>query len=171
MARVFVNTTQTSRAAQNDAVDFSPLCRGCDIQLTTTLKAVTPFAGLASFIAWLRHNGFHRVVAEAMPFAYRSPRALPMADIFTAFVFSVVLGASHFAHCDWLRFDTALHALLGIRRFPASDAVLRFFGRFSQGHVEACFRPLTRWLLGLLKPPAGGFTLDMDSTIFNREGS
>lgn len=168
---MFVNTTQTSCAAQNDALDFSPLCGGCDIQLTTTLKAVTPFAGLASFIAWLRQIGFYKVVAEAMPFAYCSPRALPLVDIFTAFLFSVVLGASRFAHCDWLRFDTALHALLGIRRFPANDAILRFFGRFSQGRIEAFFRPLTRWLIALLKPPAGGFTLDMDSTIFNREGS
>jgi hypothetical protein len=152
-------------------MDFTPLCGGRDIQLTTTLKAVTPFAGLASFLAWLRHIGFHTVVAQAMPFAYRSPRALPLVDIFTAFLISVVLGASRFAHCDWLRFDTALHALLGIARFPANDAILRFFGRFSQGHIEAFFRPLTRWLLALLRPPAGGFTLDMDSTIFNREGS
>lgn len=171
MAWVFVKTNQTSCAAQNDALDFTPLCGGRDLQLTTTLKAVTPFAGLTSFIAWLRHIGFYKVVAEAMPFTYLSPRALPLVDIFTAFLISVVLGASRFAHCDWLRFDTALHAMLGIRRFPANDAILRFFGRFTQGRIEAFFRPLTRWLLTLLKPPAGGFTLDMDSTIFNREGS
>lgn len=171
MAWVFVNTTQTSPAAQNGVFDFTPLCGGRDLQLTTTAKAVTPFAGLASFIAWLRHIGFCRVAAEAMPFAYLSPRALPLVDIFTAFLVSVILGASRFAHCDWLRFDKALHALLGIRRFPADDAILRFFGRFTQGRIEAFFRPLTRWLLALLKPPAGGFTLDMDSTVLNREGS
>ncbi len=171
MAWVFVNTTQTSPAAQNDALDFTPLCGGRDLQLTTTSKAVTPFAGLASFLAWLRHIGLHGAVAQAMPFAYLSPRALPLADTFSAFLISVILGASRFAHCDWLRFDTALHALLGIRRFPGNDAILRFFGRFTQGRIEAFFRPLTRWLLALLKPPAEGFTLDMDSTIFNREGS
>lgn len=171
MAWVFVNTTPTPPTAQNDALDFTPLCGGSDIQLTTTPKAITPFAGLASFADWLRHIGFYTAVAEAMPFAYRSPRALPLVDIFTAFLISVILGASRFAHCDWLRFDSALHALLGIVRFPANDAILRFFARFSQGCIERCFRPLTRWLLALLKAPGEGFTLDMDSTIFNREGS
>jgi len=168
---VFVTTTHTPSTAPNDVVDFTPLCGGGDIQLTTTSKAITPFAGLASFIAWLRQIGFHKVVAETMPFAYRSPRALPLLDIFTAFIISVALGASRFAHCDWLRFDSALHALLGIARFPANDAILRFFARFTQGGIEGFFRPLTRWLLALLKAPPGGFTLDLDSTIFNREGS
>jgi len=37
--------------------------------------------------------------------------------------------------------------------------------------MEAFFRPLFRRLLALLKPPAEGFTLDLDSTIFAREGS
>ncbi len=37
--------------------------------------------------------------------------------------------------------------------------------------MEAFFRPLFRWLLALLKQPAEGFTLDLDSTIFAREGS
>lgn len=171
MAWVFVTTTQTPPTAQNDAVDFTPLCGGGDIQLTTTLKAITPFAGLASFLAWLRQIGFHKAVADAMPFRYRSPRALPLVDIFTAFIVSVILGASRFAHCDSLRFDSALHALLGIARFPANDAILRFFARFSQGCIEGFFRPLTRWLLALLKAPAAGFTLDMDSTVFSREGS
>lgn len=171
MAWVFVNTTPTPPTAQNDALDLTPLCGGGDLRLTTTAKAITPFAGLASFTDWLRHIGFYKAVADAMPFAYRSPRALPLVDIFTAFLVSVILGASRFAHCDWLRFDSALHALLGIVRFPANDAILRFFGRFSQGCIERCFRPLTRWLLALLMAPAEGFTLDMDSTIFNREGS
>ena len=171
VAWVFVNTTQTPPTAQNDALDLAPLCGGCDLRLTTTAKAITPFAGLASFTEWLRHIGFCKAVADAMPFAYRSPRALPLVDIFTAFLVSVILGASRFSHCDWLRFDSALHALLGIVRFPANDAILRFFGRFSQGCIERCFRPLTRWLLALLMAPAEGFTLDMDSTIFNREGS
>jgi hypothetical protein len=70
-----------------------------------------------------------------------------------------------------LRFDLALHALLGFKRFPRNDAVLRLFARFTQGYVEAFFRPLFRWLLALLKQPAEGFKLDLDSTIFAREGS
>jgi len=105
-----------------------------------------------------------------MPFSYASPNAIPLADTLCAFLVSLILGASRFAHCDWLRFDSALHAMLGIVRFPGNDAILRFFGRFTQGRIEAFFRPLSRWLVGLLTAPAEGFSLDLESTILNREG-
>lgn len=167
---MFVTTSQTPPAAQNDDVDFAQLSGLGQIKLATTPKAITPFAGLASFIAWLRQIGFYKQVADLMPFSYASPNAIPLADTLCAFLVSVILGASRFAHCDWLRFDSALHAMLGIARFPATDAILRFFGRFTQGRIEAFFRPLSRWLVGLLTPPAEGFSLDLDSTIFNREG-
>lgn len=167
----FVNTTHTPPTAQNDVLDFAPLAGGRHLLLTSTSKAVTPFGGLASFIAWLRQIGFLDQAARALPFSYASPNAIPLAHTFTAFLLSVAVGASRFAHCDWLRFDSALHALLGFKRFPGDDAILRFFARFTQGYVEAFFRPLFRWLLALLKQPFGGFTLDLDSTIFAREGS
>jgi hypothetical protein len=47
VAWVFLNTTRTSPTAHNDAVDFTTLCGEADIQLTTTLRATTPFAGPA----------------------------------------------------------------------------------------------------------------------------
>jgi len=152
-------------------MNFAPLCGGGEIKLGTTPKAVTPFGGLASFIAWLRNAGFHQAAAAAMPWSYTSPNAIPPAQTFTAFLFATIIGASRFAHCGWLRFDKALHAMLGIRRFPGEDAVLRFFGSFAQGWIEAFFRPLWRWLLAMVAAPAEGFTLDLDSTVFNREGS
>jgi len=152
-------------------MNFAPLCGGGEIQLGTTPKAVTPFGGLASFIAWLRDAGFHQTAAAAMPWSYSSPNAIPPAQTFTAFLFANIIGASRFAHCGWLRFDKALHAMLGLRRFPGEDAVLRFFGRFAQGWIEAFFRPLWRWLLAMVAAPKEGFTLDLDSTVFNREGS
>ena len=167
---MFVNATYTPPTAQNDAVDFAQLSGLGQIQLATTPKSITPFAGLASFIAWLRQIGFYQRIADAMPFSYASPNAIPLADTLCAFLVSVIIGASRFAHCDWLRFDSALHAMLGIVRFPGNDAILRFFARFTQGRIEAFFRPLSKWLVGLLTPPASGFSLDLDSTIFNREG-
>jgi hypothetical protein len=57
------------------------------------------------------------------------------------------------------------------RRFPGEDTIRRLFHQFSQGRIEAFWRPLWVWLLGLLREPEGGFTLDLDSTIFSREGS
>ena len=151
-------------------MDFAQLSGLGQIKLASTPKSITPFAGLASFIAWLRQMGFYQRLAQAMPFSYASPNAIPLADTLCAFLVSVIMGASRFAHCDWLRFDSALHSMLGIVRFPGNDAILRFFGRFTQPYIEAFFRPLSKWLVSLLTPPAEGFSLDLDSTIFNREG-
>src|ERR1019366_7163989 len=69
-----------------------------------------------------------------------------------------------------VRADRVLHALLGLERFPIDDTIRNFFLRFSQGHIEAFWRPLWRWLLLLVKCPAAGFALDLDSTVFCREG-
>jgi hypothetical protein len=40
------------------------------IKLSTMPKAITPFAGLASFVAWLRQIGFCNQVAQFMPYSY-----------------------------------------------------------------------------------------------------
>lgn len=95
---------------------------------------------------------------------------IPLAHTFTAFFFAVVTGASRFAHTDWLRGDRALHALLGIARFPGDDTVRAFFRRFTPGRIEAFWRPLWRWSLALVTAPPEGFNLDLDSTLFFREG-
>ena len=163
------NSTQTT--AQNEDINFSPLFGGGKVKLGSTPKAVTPFGGLVSFIAWLRSAGFLQAVVSAMPFSYSSPNSITPAVIFTSFLMATLLGASRFAHCGWLRLDKALHALLGVSRLPGEDSVLRFFARFSMSRVEAFFRPLWRWLFSLMSAPRAGFTLDLDSTVFNREGS
>jgi hypothetical protein len=46
-----------------------------------------------------------------------------------AFIISVVAGARRLAHTDWLRADKALHALLGIPRFPGTDTILSTKGQ------------------------------------------
>ena len=106
-----------------------------------------------------------------MVFKLRSPNAIPPEQTLTGFLFAVIAGASRFAHTDWLRSDKALHAMLGIARFPGTDTVRNFFLRFTQGTVEAFWRPLWGWMLLHFAAPAEGFSLDLDSTIFQRSGS
>lgn len=44
--------------------------------------------------------------------------------------------------------------------------------RFRQGHIEEFWRPLWKWLHALSWPqPAEGFSLDLDSTVFQRIGN
>ena len=46
-----VNKTDTAHTAPNDTFKFTPLFGSGEIKLQTTAKAVTPFAGMASFFA------------------------------------------------------------------------------------------------------------------------
>ena len=152
--------------------EFTPLFGSAKIVLDETPKAVTPFGGLTSFIAFLEQIGFAREIQRALPFpAPTSPNAIPLAHTLTAFMIAVVTGASRFAHTDWLRADRALHAVLGILRFPGTDTVRNFFLRFTQAHIQAFWRPLWRWLVSMLACPKEGFHLDLDSTVFQRAGS
>lgn len=152
--------------------EITPLFGGAKILLEQTPKAVTPFGGLTSFVAFLQQIGFATEIEKALPFATpTSPNAIPLAHTLTAFVMAVLTGASRFAHTDWLRADRALHALLGIVRFPGTDTVRNFFLRFTQAHIQSFWRPLWRWLLSMLSCPKEGFHLDLDSTVFQRAGT
>ena len=150
---------------------FRPVFGSGQVQLRSTLKPVTPFGGLVSLIEFFGRIGLAAKLEEAMVFKLRSPNAIPPAQTLIGFIFAVIAGASRFAHTDWLRSDKALQAMLGIGRFPGTDTVRNFFARFSQSAVEAFWRPLWRWLLPHFVAPAEGFSLDLDSTIFQRSGS
>lgn len=162
--------TASDHTAQNSTYDFTPPCRVGQVKIQTTSKPVTPFAGVLPFLAWAGQIGLVARFRELMPFVYASPNAIPTEHTLLAFLLSVILGGSRFAHCDWLRFDRALHAVMGMARFPSKDAIRRFFHRFGQGEIEKFWRPLWAWLLALWTPPPKGFTIDLDSTVFQRSG-
>ena len=149
----------------------NPVFSGRQVQLTSTSKPVTPFGGLVSLITFFERIGLAGQISGLMPFVYTSPNAIPPAQTLMAFIVSVVAGARRLANTDWLRADKALHALLGIERFPGTDTVRNLFTRFRQCHIEEFWRPLWKWLLALSWPvPAQGFSLDLDSTVFQRSG-
>ena len=140
--------------------EITSLFGAAKLVLDETPKAISPFGGLASFIFFLGRIGFARQVQQHLPFAQpTSNNAIPLAHALTAFLISVVVGAQRFAHCEWLRADHLLHAMLGLPRFPSDDTIRNFFLRFSQARIEAFWRPLWRWLLRLVKCPAVGLAL------------
>ncbi|MGP8199423.1 MAG: transposase [Limisphaerales bacterium] len=157
--------------AQNDPRRNYLTLRRYQADFGRNAKAISPFGGLASFISFLGQIGFARQVQQHLPFAEAtSNNAIPLAHSLTAFLMSVVVGAQRFAHSEWLRADRVLHAMLGMGRFPSDDTIRNFFLRFTQAQVETFWRPLWRWLLRLLACPKTGFALDLDSTVFCREG-
>ena len=161
-----------ANAHKTTRTDFSALFGSAKLVLDETSKAITPLGGLASFVTFLGQIGYAQQLQQWLPFgAPTSNNAIPLAHTLTAFMVAVVAGARRFAHCQWLRADQVLHALLGLERFPGDDTIRNFFLRFTQAHIEAFWRPLWRWLLRLLACPKAGFSLDLDSTVFSREGS
>ena len=140
------------------------------VVLRETPRAVTPFGGLSVFIAFLTQIGFREQVRQDLPVHLQSPNALDPGQTFTAFLISVVAGARRFAHTSLVRADRALHALLGMKRFPTDGTIRNLFKRFTQGMVVRMYEPLWAWQLERLPKRAGGYSLDLDSTVFERYG-
>jgi hypothetical protein len=69
-----------------------------------------------------------------------------------------------------LRADVALHELLGITRFPVDDTLRNLFKRFGQGQCQRFFSGLWNWQLERLPECSSGYSLDLDSTVFERYG-
>src|SRR6185437_16105136 len=109
---------------ESDATDkpvpreIDALLSGGRLILRETQRAVTPFGGIAVFISFLGKIGFVEAVRRHMPIRLTSPNHIDPTSTLTAFLVSVLVGARRFAHTGLLRGDRALHALLGMDRFP-----------------------------------------------------
>ena len=149
---------------------FRPPFAKNPVLLRSTTRPVTPFGGMVSLVEFFSKIGLAAKLQEHMPFVHASSNSIPPAHTLMAFLCSVVAGASRFAHSEWLRSDNALHAMLGMKRFPSTDTVRNLFLRFTQGTIQTFWRPLWQWLLAMFSVPAEGFSLDLDSTVFQRSG-
>jgi hypothetical protein len=149
---------------------IASLWGGKKVELRETQRAVTPFGGLVVFFEFLRRIGYAEAVRQHLPFSLRSPNAIDPVETFTAFLLSVVAGGRRFAHTSLLRADVALQALLGISRFPIDDTVRNLFRRFGQGQCQRFFSGLWTWQFERLPECPAGYSLDLDSTVFERYG-
>lgn len=140
------------------------------VVLRETPRAVTPFGGLSVFLAFLQRIGYSQQVSEHLPVHLKSPNAIDPAQTYTAFLISVLVGARRFAHTSLLRADRALQAVLGMKRFPTDGTIRNLFKRFQQGMVVRMYEPLWGWQIERLPPRAPGYSLDLDSTVFERYG-
>ena len=138
--------------------------------LRETQRAVTPFGGLAVLVSYLRRIDLIGVLRRHMPIYWRSPNHIDPSTTFLAFLVAVLVGARRFAHANYLRGDRALHALLGLSRFPTDDTIRNLFRRFGMGDVHRLFDPLVQWQIQRLVAPLPGYSLDLDSTVFERYG-
>jgi hypothetical protein len=138
--------------------------------LRETQRAVTPFGGAAVFVSFLQKIDLVGQLRRHMPIRWKSPNQIDPTATFLAFLMTVLVGARRFAHAALLRGDQALHALLGMKRFPIDDTIRNLFREFTMGHVQRLYEPLTEWQMQRLPLRSEGYTLDLDSTVFERYG-
>jgi DDE family transposase len=150
--------------------EISALLSGERVILRETPRAVTPFGGIAVFISFLEKIGFVKAIRQHMPIVWRSPNHIDPSFTFTAFLVSVLVGARRFAHAGLLRGDRALQVLLGLPRFPTDDTIRNLFRRFGMGQVQRLYEPMAEWQMQRLPQREDGYTLDLDSTVFERYG-
>jgi DNA-directed RNA polymerase subunit N (RpoN/RPB10) len=55
-------------------------------------------------------------------------------------------------------------------RFPTDDTIRNLFRQFGMGQVQRLFEPLAEWQMQRLPQRPEGYTLDLDSTVFERYG-
>src|SRR5438270_8675402 len=133
-----------------------------------TKRGVTPFGGLVVFLEFLQRIDLVGVVRRNMPVRWRSHNQIDPSTTLIAFLVTVLVGARRFVHANWLRGDRALHALLGITRFPTDDTIRNLFRRFGMCEVQQLYGPLAEWQMQRLPQRPEGYSLDLDSTVFER---
>ena len=141
------------------------------IGITFTDKPVTAWGGLALFVAFAERIGLAAQLAAVLPFAVTSPKATPPAHILLAFWAGVLAGARRFAQLAVLRVDEPVRTLFGLRRYPSPATFTRFFRRFTAQTVTQTFEALFVWCLARLPERPAGYTLDLNSSVFERYGT
>lgn len=140
------------------------------VVLRETGRAVTPYGGLCVVVEYLRKVNYAEQVRRAMPFRFNSPNAIDPVETFTSFLVSVLAGARRFAHAALLRGDRGVRVLMGIKRFPTDDTIRNLFKRFSQRTVTEFYSAMWAWQTARVPIRPGGYSLDLDSTVFERYG-
>ena len=135
-----------------------------------TQRAVTPFGGMAIFVEFLQRIDLVDEVRRHMPIRWQSHNQIDPTATLITFLVAVLAGARRFVHANWLRGDRALHALLGIARFPSDDTIRNLFRRFGPSQIHQFYAPLAKWQMERLPQRTEGYSLDLDSTVFERYG-
>ena len=140
--------------------------------LRETQRAVTPFGGIAVFISFLEKIGFVVAVRQHMPIVLRSPNHIDPSITFTAFLVSVPVGSRAFRSLQSACGRAITRCMpLGMDRFPTDDTIRNLFLADSAwAKVQRLYEPMAEWQMQRLPQRAEGYTLDLDSTVFERYG-
>ena len=140
-----------------------------NIDLRFTDKEITAWGGMGLMKRMLDHLGFDAALAGCGLPQPGSNRGYRPEQLIVQFMLSVWCGANRFEHGEVTRHDPVLKRLFGFVRMANFKAIMRLFGKFTQGLNDAVMDNLYRWLFG--KIAINGVTLDLDSTVMTRYGT
>ena len=135
-----------------------------------TQRAVTPFGGIVVFVQFLQRIDLVGQIRQYMPVRWRSRNQIDPTATLISFLMAVLVGARALRARQLAARHRALHTLLGITRFPTDDTIRNLFRRFGMGDVHQLYAPLAEWQMQRLPQRAEGYSLDLDSTVFERYG-
>jgi hypothetical protein len=164
-----MKTTQSSDTRpdhQTVAGEFEVKGAGKSITIGFTDQRLSPQAGSATFWSWLRPLGWHKLLAAALPqvLPLSNNKILPVEKALV-FMHGLLCEARKLTHVAYLRRDSVVPELIGVRRVASQSVLSRFFQGFdSAANNLRCFRPLWHWCLDRLPSRKEGYTLDLDST-------
>jgi hypothetical protein len=107
--------------------------------LRETKRAVTPLRRVIRLRLLSGKVDLLAQVRQHMPIQWKSRNQIDPTTTFIAFLMTVLVGAKGFAHAALLRGHKALHALLGIERFPIDDTIRNLFRKFTMGNVQRLY--------------------------------
>jgi len=132
---------------QTVAGEFEIKSGGKAIQIGFTDQQLSPYAGSAVFLGWLRRLDWKEKLVAALPQALpRSNNHLLPWEKALAFMQGLLCDARKLTQVAYLRRDPVMAELVGIKRVASQSALSRFFQGFdSAGGNLRCFRPLWHW--------------------------
>jgi len=133
-----------------------------------TDKQYTAWGGLRLVEEMLRRIGLTEALRRSGMPEPGSNRGCDPVEVMQAFLVSIWVGATRFAHTALVRFDRVLQEMFSLEGVPSISTFTRFFRRFGRKQVEEVFGSLSRWFWELLEPM--NLTLDLDSTVLTRYG-
>ena len=140
-----------------------------NIELRFSDKEITAWGGMGLMKRMLDHLGFDGALSDCGLPQPGSNRGYRPEQLVLQFMLSVWCGANRFEHGEVTRHDPVLKRLFGFARMANFKAIMRLFGKFTQGLNDSVMDNLYRWLFG--KITINGVTLDQDSTVMTRYGT
>jgi hypothetical protein len=140
-----------------------------DFKINYTDKEITAWGGLELMKRLIEKSGIIDFTGKIKELPQQgSNRGYSPVQIIQSFWLSIWSGCNRYSHLEIIRSDKVLQRLFGWKQMPGYKAYPRYFSKFTYAINNKVFHSLYQWFFTQLQ--FDNYTLDIDSTIFNRYG-